>query len=474
MKRQTIDLSRCILDLSGKGDRRNFLTLNNCLQNTFILGATGSSKTTSSGAALAGGLLNVRGLKPHEKVGMVVYLFKDDRKEWERWAYLQGRENDIIRIGAEHKNVFNPLLAYAKDEPMNAVNMMMNLSGLTSGGGTRKKGEDFWETAQRTRLDRLIRLNQISGEPLSINTLYRLHSSAPNNPDQATSEEFVQNSYFLQMMGRAVEQVGENHPDFLLVERYLTEFINLNDRTSSSILAMTSAILEPFISSRILNNLFCGGSTLKLEEIFSGKILLLDIPVQRHKMVGRIAQILLGFAIKEEVQRRDLTRYGNPLIFWKDECTNFIIPRTDSLFMSVSRSARCGTVLINQNTSNMLATIGGEGRAAEAQVNSILALCNTKVFHANNDYISNEYASKTIGKAFINLSSYSNGRQTGDSASTSKALHFLVEPRVFAARLRTGGQSNDFISDVIVTSTGRIFSNGQNYLKTSFKQYFAV
>jgi len=467
------------MDFRGKGNPRDFLTLNHCHQNCLILGSTGASKSTSSGAAIAQGLLNANGLRPHEKVGMVVYMFKDDKKDWERWAYQQGRENDLIRIGAEHKNVFNPLLAYANDEPMNAVNMMMNLSGLASGGGTNKKGEQFWETAQRTRLDRLIRLNQICGEKLSINTLYRLHVSAPNNPDQATSEEFIKNSYFLRMMGKAVERVGENHPDFLLVEQYLTQFINLADRTSSSILAMTSSVLEPFISSRVLNNLFCGESNLNLEkDVFSGKIVLLDIPVQRYKMVGRIAQILLGFAIKEEVQRRDLSKHGNSLIFWKDECTNFIIPKFDSLFMSVCRSARSGVFLINQNTSNMLATIGGEGRAAEAQVNSILALCNTKILHANNCHITNEYAAKTIGKKFINLNSYSTGggnsQGVSGSASASQALHYQVEPRYFTNELRTGGEENDFIADAIVTGTGRTFSNGRNFMKTSIRQYFAV
>lgn len=465
-----MNLDRCVLDLAGRGDSRDFLTLRDCFENIFITGSTGSGKSSGSGALLALSLLNKRGLQPNEKVGLVVFMYKDDVEEWQRWAWQQGREDDLLHIRATDANVFNLLECYREQEPINAVNALMNISGL-SVNGNRKESEPFWEVQQRTRLDRLIRLNQLSGEPLSILTLYRLHSSTPNDLDQLTDEGFAKHSYCWELMAKAAERVGEDHPDFKLVEDYFFRTMpNLNDRTSSSILAMTASVLEPFVSSRILNRMFCGGTNLKLEDVFSGKILLLDIPIARHEHVGRIAQIMLGYALMKEVEKRDLSKHGNPLIFHYDEFQNFLTPFMHQ-FMSTCRSSRAGVVVISQNTSNLRAAMGG-GYAADAKVNALLGLTNTRFYHANNCTITNEFGANSIGKSFLNLSSVNIGRQNDSSAGTSQALHHLIEPREFTM-LRKGGKANGYLVDSIITGTGRVFSNGLNYLKTSFKQHFA-
>lgn len=465
-------LARPILDIGGRGDERDMLTLNDCFQHFFICGSTGTGKTSSSGAALANALLSSKDLPANEKVGFVVYLYKaSDVKDWERWAFQHGRQDDVIRIGAEHRHVFNILAAYGEDEPINAVNALMNIAGL-SVSGERKQSEAYWEMEQRKRLDRLIRLNRICGKPLSIQTLYRLHLSAPSDYEQLTSEEFAKESFLWQMMGEANANVGQDDPDFKLVESYFFhEMPYLADRTASSIRSMTSSVLEPFVSSRILSNLFCGESKLTLEEVFSGKILLLDIPVQVHKQVGRIAQIMLGYALMEAVEKRNLATHGNPLIFWMDECQNFLTPFTN-MFMSVSRSSRAGTVLMTQNISNIMATLGG-GKSGEAKVNALLGLTNTKIMHANNDHITNEWAAKTIGKAFQQVSSVSVSDAQSSSASSSQQLHYLVEPRSFTT-LRKGGEENQFLVDAYITGTGRVFSNQMNAIKTTFKQHFAI
>lgn len=464
-------MGRPILDLGGYNDPRDVLSLNDCFQNLFISGSTGTGKTSSSGAALANALLNAEDLLPHEKVGMVIYLYKSsDAEDWEKWAWQQGRENDLIRIGADHKNVFNILSGYAEDEPVNAVNALMNISGLAM-GGSRKESEAFWEIEQRKRLDRLIRLNQISGEPLNIKTLYDLHLSAPNDPEQANSDDFAASSVLAHFMGKAAERVGEHDTDFKIIKDYFyQEMLYLDERPASSIKSMTSGVLEPFVSSRVLSNLFCGTSALRLEEVFSGKILLLDISVQEHGHVGKLAQCLMGYALMKAVEKRNRHSHSNPLIFWMDECQNFLTPFTH-LFMSVSRSSGAGHVLMTQNISNVMATVGGD-KNGEAKVNSLLGLCNTKIMHANNDHITNEWGAKTIGKTFIDVGSVNVDNQSKSSVGSSKQLHFLVEPRNFTT-LCKGGIENNFLADAYVTGTGRTFSNGSNFMKATFKQHFA-
>jgi len=470
MKR-SFNHDRTILDIGGYDDPRDFISLNDCFQNVYITGSTGTGKTSSSGAALANTLLNADGLEEHEKVGMVIYLYKaSDAKDWEQWAWEQGRENDLIRIGAEHKDVLNILSLYENDEPANAVNCLMNVSGLAS-GGSRKESESFWETEQKKRLDRLVRLNQISGESLNIQTLYQLHISAPNDPEQANSDEFAESSLLANFMGKAAQKVGEDHSDFVMVRDYFyNEMLYLDERPASSIKSMTSGILEPFISSKILSNLFCGDTLLSIDEVFSGKIVLLDIPVQRHEYIGKLAQSLIGYCLMKAVEKRDLEKHGNPFIFWMDECQNFLIPYT-SLFMSVSRSSRAGHVLMTQNISNIKSVLGNS-KGGESIVDSLLGLCNTKIMHANNDSVTNEWAARTIGKAFINVSSVSVDRESTASASSSQQLHYLVEPRKFNV-LRTGGAKYDYLVDAYITGTGRTFSNEFNFIRATFKQHFA-
>lgn len=463
--------SRVLLDLTGKSIANDAFTLRDSFENVFIAGSTGSGKTSGSGYALASAMLDGNGLSPSQKVGMLVFLFKKgDCDDWFDWAFSHGRKNDLIHITAHDSDVFNLLERYQNAEPINAVNSLMNISKLSISGGNHKSSEAFWEVEQQKRLDRLIRLNQLVGLPLNIATLHKIHISAPLTPEQVGDEAFHKTSFCWQLLANAAERTGQNNRSFQLVEDYFVrEMPWLADETSSSIRAMVSGILEPFVSSEMLNRLFCGESRLRLEDAFSGKIILLDIPVQIHEHAGRIAQIMLKYAFQKAVEQRDLEQFPNPLIFWQDEAQAFLTPY-DHSFMSTCRSSHAGSVLLSQNISNFYAALGG-GPQAEAQVNSLLALCNTKVFHANNDHVTNEWAAKTIGQGIRNLSSIGLSNDSR-SATSSQQVHYLVEPRQFTM-LRNGGPENDYLVDAVIAGTGRVFSSNANYLPTTFEQPFA-
>jgi hypothetical protein len=461
-------LDRPLLNLSGGKDSADIFTLRDMFENVAITGSTGSGKTSGSAHALASALLNAQGIHPEERVGLIVFLYKKgEAEDWLRLAWEHGRENDLLHIEAHHANVFNLLERYQHQEPMNAVGALMAISQLSLSGGNRREGESYWEVEQSKRLDRLIRLNQLAGLPLSVETLYRIHVSAPVEPDQLHRQDFRDGSLCWQLLTQAAERAGEQHPGFRLVEDYfLREMPLLADRTSSSIRAMASSVLEPFVSSQMLGQLFGGTSTLRLEDAFCGKIILLDIPVQQHEHAGRVAQVMFKYAFQKAVEQRDLKRHPNPVIFWQDEAQAFLTP-FDHAFLSTCRSSRAGSVLLSQNLSNFYAALGG-GPQAEAQVNSLLALCNTKVFHANNDHITNEWAAKTIGMGLRNLSSISISHHS-DSATSSQHLQYLVEPREFTM-LRSGGARHHFLVDAVITGTGRVFSTDVNFLPTTFKQ----
>ena len=462
-------LDRPLLNLSGGKNPADDFTVRHLFENIYIAGSTGTGKTSGSGYALACSMLNAQGLRPEERIGIIVFLYKkEDAQDWLHWTDAHGRQQDVIHLQAHHTNVYNILEQYEHKEPMNAVAALMSLSQLSLSGGNRRESESYWEIEQAKRLDRLIRLVTLARLPLTIDNLYKVHVSSPIEPLQMKDQEFRGSSFCWQMLEQAAERSGEECPDFKLVEDYfLREMVYLADRTSSSIRAMTSGVLEPFISSSLLKNFFGGTSNFHLEEAFRGRIVLLDIPIAIHGHAGRVLQCVFKYAFQKAVEQRDLKQYPNPVVFWQDEAQAFLVGQSDFAFMSTCRSSRAGSVLLTQNISNFYATLGG-GPQAEAQVNSLLGLCNIKIFHANNDYVTNEWAAKTIGMGIRNLTSFSVGH-SNDSATSTQHMQYLVEPREFTM-LRTGGAGNDYLVDAVIAGTGRVFSTEANFLPTTFRQ----
>ena len=360
--------------------------------------------------------------------------------------------------------------AYGSKEAITAVDVLMILSGLSMNGSSQHNSEQYWEQMTRQRLHRLTLLNQLSGEPLSISTLYRLHSTAPQSPEQMNKSSFQENSYCWHMLARSKSLVGEENAQFRLVEDYFVrEMPFMADRTQSSILSLAGGILEPFISSPLLNRLFCGKTTIRLDDMLAGKIVLLNLPIQQYEYSAKLAQIILKHILQKRIEERDLNSCPNPVCLWIDEYQHFISPY-DFLFLSTARSSRAGCILMTQNVSNLFAQVGGNGKTAEEKVNALLALTNHKIFLAQNNSITNEFASKIIGKGIHKLTNGSIQMQDfAGNTGFSSSYDYQVLPREFTM-LKRGGYHNNGIVQTYVTATGKTFSNGKNFLKVQFQQ----
>ena len=469
---EQINLDRVLLKLIPDSSYPDdWLTLRDVFEHILVTGSTGTGKTSTVGYHLAKSLLHAKGLGEEEKIGLVIFLYKaSDLQLWLRWCEEQGRSQDVVIIDDQQKDVFNILQYYKDRDAISAVDALMNLSGLSLGGSAQKGSEEYWEQAKRQRLHRLILLNQLSGEPLNITTLSKLHSTAAQNPGHLQDESFLNQSFCWQMLGKAAEKVGEHHPQFALVEDYFVrEMPYMADRTRSSILSLTSAILEPFVSSPLLHNLFCGGTSLDLDTLLSGKIVLLNLPIQQYEYSGKLAQIMFKYVLQKRIESRNSDEFPNPVVLWLDEYQHYITPY-DFLFLSTARSSRVGCVLLTQNISNLYAQIGSDGRIAEERVNSLLSLTNHKFFLAQNSFVTNEFASKTIGMGIHKMGGtvIQMDQPTG-SASLSEQYHYRVMPHEFTT-LKRGGKHHHGIVEAYVTATGKRFSNGQNHLLVDFRQ----
>ena len=190
----------------------------------------------------------------------------------------------------------------------------------------------------------------------------------------------------------------------------------------------------------------------------------MDFPVKEYLQAGVYAQGLFKFLWQQATERREVKEESVPVFLWIDEAQLFLSDY-DQIFQTTARSSKACTVFISQNISNYYVSIGG--RNPQAKADSLLGNLSTKIFHSNNDTVSNEWAAKTIGKAFRNVESVSIGK--GDSIGLSQQFHWQVEPREFTT-LKSGGQQNDYRVQGIVTIAGREWSNGRNFIKKSFNQ----
>lgn len=464
-------LDRTLLSLTGAQHPDDQITVRDMHEHVFICGSTGSGKTSTVGFNLANSLLRAETLPPEERIGMIIFIYKSsDIEDWVRWADLNDRMDDLLMIDSQDRDMINILEAYRDKEAINAVNTLMILSGLSLSGGSEQHSEAYWEQMNRQRLHRLILLLQLANEPMSIATLYQVHSTAPQAPEQVGSEDFRNYSFCWKMLQKAHARVGVDNPQFQLVEHYfIREMPNMADRTQSSILSMTSSILEPFLSSPILNRLFCGKTNLSLDSMLDGKIVLLNLPIQQHEHAGKLAQMMFKHILQKRIEERDLSLLPNPVCMWIDEYQHFY-SRYDALFLSTARSSKAGCVMLTQNISNLYGQVQGNGRVAEENVNALLALAGHKVFLAQNSSVTNEFASRTIGMGIHQLGTSSvQIREFAGSAGTSQSYHYQVMPREFTM-LSRGGIYREGIVEAIVTATGKKFSNGKNYLRASFKQ----
>ena len=85
--------------------------------------------------------------------------------------------------------------------------------------------------------------------------------------------------------------------------------------------------------------------------------------------------------------------------------------------MSTARTARACTVYLTQNLPSYYAQIGG--RNPEHIADSLLGNFQTKIFHANGDPKSNQWAADLIGKSVQYRRTYGEGERYGESSGTT-------------------------------------------------------
>jgi type IV secretory pathway TraG/TraD family ATPase VirD4 len=289
---------------------------------------------------------------------------------------------------------------------------------------------------------------------------------------------------------KAKEKDRESDLD-LTRDYWLREFPSLAEETRSVIVSTFTSMADCFLRG-MLRKLFCTRLDFKPEDTFDGKIIILNLPVKEHNELGQFAQVLFKYVWQRAVERRipplitpeEAEQTIRPVFLWADE-SQFFANSYDALFQSTARSSRACTVYLTQNLPSYFAAFGGANSRAE--VEAFIGNLQTKIFHANGDPTTNNWAADSVGKTRQMRYSGSLSEQlsrgqgnpgVNQSAGGSEIVEYLVQPQEFTM-LRTGGEESEMQVDGIIFQGGRRWvlpgkepRKVQNHIRHVFPQVY--
>lgn len=481
-KQDGIDLDAALLAFSPN----DMWTISDATQGTSIMGATGSGKTSGSGAALARAFLSA-GFG-----GLVMCAKPEERELWEQYARETGR--------LQHLVIFSPT-GYAYNEhgqkiekqwrfnflnyelkrlgrggglTENLVNLLTRITELAEGTHDLAGKEQFWERAMRQLIRNGIEILSLSQGGISLKDLAKLIRDAPVSQEQLEKDKKWWDESFCAkciLEAEQKEKTPREQNDFEMAWDYwLREYPNLGDRTRSGIVATFTSVADQLLHG-LAWELFCTETNIIPEITYKNSaIIVLDLPIQEFQELGRITQGIFKFMFQRAILRRDPKSDPRPVFLWADEAQNFVTS-FDYQYQAVARSARACTVYMTQNISNYYAVLGGANSHDEAH--ALLGNFQTKIFHANGDHATNMFAADMIGQDWITSHSYgvSQSEQgASHSGGGSESVQYKVFPQVFT-RLRKGGKANNRQVEGIIFQGGRIWNaSNDTFLIRTFDQ----
>lgn len=452
-------------------------TIGDACGGTQIFGDPGSGKTTGSGQAIALAMLRA-GFG-----GLVLTVKSSETDRWRRYMEIARRpEEDLIVFSPEGPHRFN-FLEYERTRASRGGGRTANIAELfvtlaNSGDGAASAGhrDAYWDRALRQLLRNIIDTLRIAQEPITLERMHRVVTSAPLSAEESDDEHWQRGSYLFELLATANERPLSD-PDrrdlAVTTQFWLTEFAGVLDpKTRGNIVSTFTTMADGFMRGD-LRELFCTALTITPEATFEGKVIVLDLPERQFHELGRLAQVIWKHCWQRSVEASGRGAASRPVFLWVDEAQNFITP-DEPRFVQTAREHKACCVYLTQSRANYLHALGSQHAAA---VESFLGVPKTKIFHCNGDPETNRWAERVIADGW--KSRFSNtttepDRQPGrQGPRNSRTLVRQREPRVHAAdfgTLRCGGPPG-FTVQAILFQSGRCFIGGEgNIARLTFHQ----
>lgn len=440
---------------------------------TLIFGDTGSGKTSGSGEHIAMAMLKA-GFG-----GLVLCAKADEPERWRRYLREAGREGDLVVFSPESGHRFNFLehertrTSRGGGQTENLVELFLTAMSVNiHGGGSHQ--DPFWERAVRQLLRNAIDALRLADEPLSISALRNVIGAAPLTAEQADDDAWRASSTLMATLNAAYERCGSERDrgDLAATSAYfLEEFPGVMDsKTRGNIVSTFTTMADGFLRGA-LRELFCTGLTVRPEETFEGRVIVLDLPIKQFLQLGAQAQVIWKACWQRAVESVPRGPGSRPVFLWADEAQYFLSPREPE-FLQTAREQRACCVYLTQSIANYHHALGARRSAG---VDSLLGVAKTKIFHCNADTQTNEWAEQLISDRWQVLTSEGLSERIAGEGGPQRSINFSRQrqSRILSSEfgdLRCGGPP-DYLVEAVLFESGRRFRGGDgNIIRIAFKQ----
>lgn len=482
-------------------------TIGDSFEGTQIFGATGSGKTSGSGKAIALAMLSSGEGRPGYG-GLVLTAKPDELVNWVDYLVATGRQKDARIFGIassearserEHRFAGKPdalrralrnipvidsfnFLDYCHRRAPHGASLTLDLvsvllAALSGGDAAVSTTDPYWNDALRELLTHCIDLAVLATHRVDLRDLIRIVRTAPQSPEEvhtqlresklATAPLHLDERLFcvrlLRSADRSITASSPSDRDFQDTAAYwLRDFPALSSRTRSIIVSSFTSKLVGLLRSP-LRELMASDDPRHInvrhsadpERTHEGSVIIVDLPIKEFGEVGRLAQVIYKTIWQRSTEKRSVIgKVHRPVFLWVDE-SQYFVTQYDQLFQQTARSKCAATVFLTQNLPNYYAAIGGQRHQAATE--SLLGNLQTKIFHANGDPVTNEFAERVFGTRRISETS-----RTTNEETTGSTRQRVDQPNVRASEfltLRQGGEGNAYKVEAFVFQGGRAWND---------------
>lgn len=441
-------------------------TIGDSYEGTQVFGDTGSGKSSATAKVLAAAMLRAG------YGGLILTVKPEDAQDWRQSLAENGRSQDAIFFGPEAADPCFNFLDYELQHDAslglgsrNATQILAELVAMSQRGSAA--ADSFWQQAAGVLIGNTLDLMTSAGATPSLLLAQEIIQSGPVFPDQTKDDQWQAQSRCWQLLTQGKARAGNPH-DFQQASSYwLREFPALPEKTRQSIVATFTASVAKHFCGHQMHRLFGESTNVSPDDIFAGKIIVVNLPLLAYGAAGRFASIVWKYCTQLALQRQG--QRERPVFLFSDE-SHYFVTSHDQLFQTTARSSRCAVVYLTQNLSNYFAESSGD--AGRNRVTSMLSCLKTQILHQCSHEETRRAFAAAIGKRQIartsNTRSFGGGKPTY-SETEQPQEQFWVSPDA-ATKLKTGGQANQFQVTAIVTKAGQRFRNGRPALLVKFDQ----
>lgn len=494
------ELTAPLFYLSNNDSFRHVDAVVGCL----ILGAPGSGKSSGSGKMLRESYLSCDWMG-HYGYGFLVLTAKvTETQSWLDATKKAGREDDLIIVNEENEWRCN-LIAYLLDKGESIEQVVKRIvKAVKSSSGSLDQSSngaaEYFDKAFEQLLTNSITLLKAAGEDVTFANIYLLARNAPITADKirfiqsfksfedaknSSLEKLAKISFFDSCAILSQEFISNSTQELASYEVkealhfFFNDYALMPANQRQAVYATMTANIDP-LARGIYNKLFSSETNFTPEQSRQGKIIVLDIPVNKYDYVGKFAQNFFKNIWLSDLMKEAPIANTRICSLWMDEYQNFI-EESDMITFSQSREYLIAPVVLTQNLPALFARTNDRESLAKGINGSLV----NKIFHANNDVDTNLWAADLIGQEwkeqysfsrtdnkaerdFFNDMVFDNPTQTLGS-STSKTRAYKVEPNRFNTLAR-GGLDYDLRVQAIITSTRIFEATNTDYMLVEFKQ----